>query len=203
MRIRPPKLLKRLYPSFIWSFPEEKSAIFLTFDDGPRPEVTPWVLDLLDKYNAKATFFCIGKNIELYGDLYQEIIKRGHVVGNHSYSHVKGWGMDTGSYIRDVDTASDLTESNLFRPPYARITPTQARVLSERYKIIMWSVLSRDYNRQLSGKQCAKNVVPHISPGAIIVFHDSVKCAENLWYALPIVLDEIVKKGLICKSIEL
>lgn len=203
MRIIPSKPLKRLYPSFIWSFPEEKDAVFLTFDDGPRPEVTPWVLDILDEYDAKATFFCIGKNVEQFGELYQEIKRRGHIVANHSYSHVKGWGMDTGSYVRDIDTASDLIESNLFRPPYARITPTQARVLSERYKIIMWSVLSRDYNRRLSGRQCANNVLPYITPGAIIVFHDSLKCAKNLWHALPLTLKEIKAKGLICKSIEL
>lgn len=203
MRIRPPKIIKRLFPSLIWNFEGEKNGVFLTFDDGPRPEVTPWVLDQLDKYNAKATFFCIGKNVELFPDLFKEIIDRGHAVGNHSYSHVKGWGVDTGIYVSDVDLAADLIPSNLYRPPYARIGPNQARVLSERYKIIMWDVLSRDYNKDLSGKACVKNVSPFLSPGSIVVFHDSVKSSKNLWYALPRILKAINEKGLICKKIEL
>ena len=203
MRFRPPKIVKRLFPSFIWSFPDEKKGIFLTFDDGPRPEVTPWLLDELDKYNAKATFFCIGKNVELFPHLYKEILRRGHSVGNHSYSHVKGWGMNTGDYVRDIDTAADSISSNLFRPPYARIGTNQARVLSERYRIIMWSIISRDYNNNLSGRACANNVIPYLEPGAIIVFHDSIKCANNLFAALPMVLEAIKDKGLICKRIDL
>lgn len=202
MRIRAPKIIKRIFPTFIWDFPDEKDGIFLTFDDGPRPEVTPWVLDQLDIYNAKATFFCIGKNVEMFPELFEEIKKRGHSVGNHSYSHVKGWRMKTGDYVRDIDTADDMIKSNLFRPPYARIGPNQARVLSERYNIIMWDILSRDYNRNISGKRCAKNVIPYLEPGSIVVFHDSIKCAKNLWVALPDVLEAIKTKGLICKRIE-
>lgn len=203
MKIKPIGLIKKLYPSFIWNFPDEKDGIFLTFDDGPRPEVTPWVLDLLDKYNAKATFFCIGKNVELFPELYQEIIDRGHAVGNHSYSHVKGWGMPTGDYIRDIDIAADTIRSNLFRPPYARIGINQARMLAERYKIIMWNIISRDYNSTISGARCARNVIPHIQPGDIIVFHNSIKSANNMFYALPLVMEAIKEKGLICKKIEL
>lgn len=203
MKFRPPRIIKRLFPDFIWSFPQEKEGIFLTFDDGPCPGVTPWVLDELDKYNARATFFCIGKNVELYPELFREIVRRGHAVGNHSYSHVKGWGMKTGDYVQDIDTAGDLIRSNLFRPPYARIGPNQARVLGERYRTVMWSVLSRDYCRSLSGRGCVRNVVPHLEPGAIVVFHDSLKCARNLRAALPEVLAEIARKGLICKKIEL
>ncbi len=203
MRIKPPKIIRKLFPSFIWNFPQEKDGVFLTFDDGPRPEVTPWVLDLLDKYNAKATFFCIGKNVEMFPDLFEEVKRRGHAVGNHSYSHVKGWGMHTGDYVRDIDIAGDMIRSNLFRPPYARIGTNQARVLSERYKIIMWDIISRDYNQSLSGNACARNVIPHLEPGAIIVFHDSIKCASNLFEALPQVLEAIKAKGLVCKRIEL
>ena len=176
---------------------------YLTFDDGPRPEVTPWVLDLLDKYNAKATFFCIGKNVEMFPELFEEVKRRGHAVGNHSYSHVKGWGMKTGDYVRDIDIAGDMIKSNLFRPPYARIGPNQARVLNERYHHIMWNIISRDYNRNLSGDACARNVIPYLEPGAIIVFHDSIKCSRNLFEALPQVLEAIKEKGLICKRIEL
>ena len=203
MRIKPPKIIRKLFPTFIWNFPYEKDGIFLTFDDGPRPEVTPWVLDLLDKYNAKATFFCIGKNVEMFPEMFEEVKRRGHAVGNHSYSHVKGWGMKTGDYVRDIDIAGDMIKSNLFRPPYARIGPNQARVLHERYHTIMWNIISRDYNRNISGEACARNVIPYIEPGAIIVFHDSIKCAPNLFEALPKVLEAIKEKGLVCKRIEL
>ena len=203
MYFRPPSLLKRIFPSFIWQFREETNALFITFDDGPSPEVTPWVLDQLDWYGAKATFFCLGKNAEMYPNLYADILKRGHATGNHSYSHLKGWGMDTGDYIRDVDTAAEFINSNLFRPPYGRIGPHQAKMLSERYKIIMWDVLSRDYARSLSGKRCAKNVIRYLKPGSIIVFHDSIKSARNLWYALPLVLRAIRERGWECKTIEL
>lgn len=203
MKIRAPKIIKNLFPTFIWNFPDRTQEIFLTFDDGPRPEVTPWVLDQLDKYNAKATFFCIGKNVELFPNLFQEVKRRGHAVGNHSYSHVKGWGLKTGDYVRDIDIADDMIKSNLFRPPYARIGPNQARVLSERYHPVMWNILSRDYNRRISGKTCAKNVIPYIEGGDIIVFHDSIKCAKNLWVALPLVLEAIKERGLKCNRIEL
>jgi len=203
MYFRPPLLLRRIFPTFIWSFPDEQNALYFTFDDGPSPEVTPWVLDQLDKYGAKATFFCLGKNAELHPDLYAEIIRRGHATGNHSYSHIKGWGMDTDAYIHDVDTAAEFIESNLFRPPYGRIGPNQARMLSERYRIIMWDVLSRDYSRSLSGKRCAKNVIRALRPGAVVVFHDSVKSAQNLWYALPRVLQAVQELGWECKRIEL
>ncbi|MCL2727625.1 MAG: polysaccharide deacetylase family protein [Bacteroidales bacterium] len=203
MLFRPPIIIRRIFPSLIWHFSDQEKGLFLTFDDGPSPEVTPWVLDQLDKFDVKATFFCLGKNVEMYPQLYADIIKRGHATGNHSYSHIKGWGMDTALYIADVDTAAEFIHSNLFRPPYGRIGPHLAKMLSERYKIVMWNVLSRDYSRSLSGKRCARNVIRHLKPGAIVVFHDSVKSAQNLWYALPLVLRAIKDRELECKVIEL
>ncbi|MBQ2483182.1 MAG: polysaccharide deacetylase family protein [Bacteroidales bacterium] len=203
MKIDPPKFIKRLFPSFIWKLPNTKGEVYLTFDDGPRPEVTPWVLDQLDKFDAKATFFCLGKNVEMFPELFEEIKRRGHAVGNHSYSHVKGWGMKTGDYVRDIDIADDLIHSNLFRPPYARIGPSQARVLAERYRHIMWTIISRDYSRRTDGQKCVKNVVPYLESGAIIAFHDSIKCAGNLFEALPQVLEAIREKGLHSARIEL
>ncbi|MDR2586406.1 MAG: polysaccharide deacetylase family protein [Prevotellaceae bacterium] len=203
MLFRPPIVLTRIFPTFIWRFFDQTDAIYITFDDGPSPEVTPWVLDQLDKFGAKATFFCLGKNAEMFPDLYAEVIRRGHSTGNHSYSHIKGWGMETGAYIRDVDTAAEFIHSNLFRPPYGRIGPHQAKMLSERYKIVMWEVLSRDYGRSISGKRCARNVIRDMRPGAIVVFHDSVKSARNLWVALPLVLQAIKERGWVCKKIEL
>ena len=203
MKIDPPKFIKRLFPSFIWKLPNTKGEVYLTFDDGPRPEVTPWVLDQLDKFDAKATFFCLGKNVEMFPELFEEIKRRGHAVGNHSYSHVKGWGMKTGDYVRDIDIADDLIHSNLFRPPYARIGPSQARVLAERYRHILWTIISRDYSRRTDGQKCVRNVVPYLESGAIIAFHDSIKCAGNLFEALPQVLEAIREKGLHSARIEL
>lgn len=203
MRFRAPKILRWLLPGFIWDFPDEKDGIFLTFDDGPTPEVTQWVLDILDKYNAKATFFCLGKNVELFPHIFEEIICRGHAVGNHSYNHIKGWGTATEEYMRNIESAGSIIKSNLYRPPYARISLSQARALKEKYHTIMWSIISRDYNRNISGDECAHNVIPHLQPGAIIVFHDSIKCSPNLTVALPQVLEAIKAKGLVCKRIEL
>ena len=204
MYIRPPRFIKRLFPSLIWNFADEDvgKSVFLTFDDGPSPDVTPWVLDLLDEYSAKATFFCLGKNVEQYPDVYNEIIARGHAVGSHSYSHQKGWGMSVGRYVEDYNFAEAFIQSNLLRPPYGRITPRQAKVLSERYKIVMWEIISRDYSRAISRKQCLKNVVKYVRAGSIVVFHDSEKAERNLRYALPRTLQFLKENGYECRRIE-
>ncbi len=201
MRFTPPKFLRRLLPNLIWEI-EDPDGVFLTFDDGPTPGVTEWILSTLDKYNAKATFFVLGKNVEMYPDLYQRILDSGHRIGNHTYSHQKGWNMSLERYVEDVDFANDLLATELFRPPYAQITPSQVRMLSQRYRLIMWNVLSRDYNRKLHPKTCLSNVVKYLDPGAIIVFHDSDKAFRNLSYTLPRTLQRIEELGLKCKVIE-
>ncbi len=201
MRITAPKFIRRLMPNLIWEIKDE-DGIFLTFDDGPTPGVTEWILNTLDKYDAKATFFVLGKNVEMYPDLCQRILERGHKVGNHTYSHQKGWNMSLERYVEDVDFANDLVHSELFRPPYAQITPSQVRMLSGRYRLIMWNVLSRDYNRNLSPRTCLQNVIKYLEPGAIIVFHDSDKAFKNLSYALPRTLAKAKELGLKCKVIE-
>ena len=149
MRLKPPKFIRWLMPDLIWEM-KDRSAVYLTFDDGPTPGITEWILSTLDKYDAKATFFVLGKNAEMYPDLYRRILDAGHRIGNHTYSHQKGWGMSLERYIEDVDFANDLLHTELFRPPYARITPAQARALGKRYKLVMWDVLSRDYRRRPS-----------------------------------------------------
>ncbi len=201
MRFTAPKFLRRLMPSLNWEI-DDKSGVYLTFDDGPTPGVTEWILSILDKYNAKATFFVLGKNVEMYPDLYEMILRRGHRIGNHTYSHQKGWNMSLERYVEDVDFANDLIHSELFRPPYAQITPSQVRMLSQRYRLIMWNVLSRDYNRNISPRTCLNNVTKYLEPGAIVVFHDSEKAFKNLSYALPRTLEECRKLGLRCKAIE-
>jgi len=184
-----------MFPGFIWSIPNENNNIYLTFDDGPTETVTPWVLDLLKKHNVKATFFCLGKKVEMNPEIFERIKNEGHAVGNHSYSHLKGWETPTGQYIQDVDFANDLIGSKLFRPPYGRIKPAQSKLLRERYKIIMWDLLSMDYSRNTSRRRCANIVKNGMHSGAIIVFHDSKKAEKNLRYALPRVLEEAKNKG--------
>lgn len=202
MRFKPPKFIRRLMPDLIWEI-NDPNGVFLTFDDGPTPGVTEYILATLAKYNAKATFFVLGKNAEMYPDLYQRIIDEGHKVGNHTYSHQKGWGMSLERYIEDVDFAGDIIHSELFRPPYARVTIAQMNALARRYKIVMWDIISRDYNYHLSPEACLKNVTKYVEAGSIVVFHDSDKAFKNMSYALPRTLEYIASKGLTCKIIEL
>ncbi|MFI3287186.1 MAG: polysaccharide deacetylase family protein [Rikenellaceae bacterium] len=202
MYFRPSKIVKRMFPSFIWSI-DSADSIFLTFDDGPTEHITPWVLDTLRKYDAKATFFCIGKNAEQHPELLARIREEGHAIGNHSYSHAKSMLKNCEEYVEDVDMAQEFLHSNLFRPPYGRISPAKARRLSERFNLIMWDILSRDYSRYVSGRRCVKEVVPHLRPGSIVAFHDSMKSARNMRYALPRVLEAATSLGLKCKAIEL
>lgn len=205
MFIKPPKFIKRIFPDLIWNLnsPENEGKLFLTFDDGPTPGVTEFILETLGKYNAKATFFCLGKNVEQYPDLYEKMVEAGHVVANHSYSHVKGWGVPTGRYVEDIDLADSFVHSNLFRPPYGQIKPTQSRRLNERYKLIMWEVLSRDYSPWVSPEQCAQNVIKNVKSGSIVVFHDSIKASKNMSYALAKSLEVLTEQGYKFESIYL
>jgi len=202
INLSPPKFLTRFFPNLIWCIPDETEAVFLTFDDGPTKDLTPWVLDQLKKYDAKATFFCLGKNVEMNPEIFERIKAEGHVIGNHTYSHLKGWETHTAQYVQDVDFANGLLKSKLFRPPYGRIKPSQFKILKQRYKIIMWDVLSMDYSKRVSPRRVVNNVNNHLHPGAIIVFHDSKKAERSLRYALPRVLESISQKGLKFKGIE-
>ena len=202
MRINPGNIFRRLFKGAVWEM-DDPEGLYLTFDDGPTPGVTEWILNTLDRYDAKATFFVLGKNVEKYPDLYKKILDEGHRVGNHTYSHQKGYRMSLERYLEDIDLASYSVQSDLFRPPYARITVSQLRAVAQRYKIVMWSVISRDYNRKITREWCLRGVLPHIKPGAIILFHDSQKSFVNMSYALPKTLEHIEKLGLKCKAIEL
>lgn len=202
MKITPPGFIRNMFPDLIWQIEDER-GVYLTFDDGPTPGITEWILATLKRYNAKATFFVLGKNVEMYPDLYEKILADGHRVGNHTYSHQRGVGMSLERYLEDVDLASYTVQSNLFRPPYARITPSQLRAVAKRYKIIMWSIISRDYNRKLTGEMCLRGVLPYIKAGSIILFHDSEKSFANMSYVLPKTLERIEELGLKCRAIEL
>lgn len=202
MRINPGNIFRKLFRGAVWEVDDPK-GLYLTFDDGPTPGVTEWILNTLDRYDAKATFFVLGKNVELYPDLYQMILDRGHKVGNHTYSHQKGWRMSLERYVEDVDLASGLVPSELFRPPYAQITSAQMRALSHRFHVVMWSVLSRDYNRKISPKKCLRGTLKGLRGGDIVSLHDSAKSFRNTSYVLPQLLRRAREMGLECKILEL
>ncbi len=187
-----PFWLKMLYPSCLWNFkPDGKQKkIFLSFDDGPHNVATPFVLDALKKYNARATFFCIGKNVQAEPSLYKRILMEGHRVGNHTQNHLNGWKTENNIYLENIEKAQELIDSNLFRPPYGRATAFQIRNLIDKlhFKVVMWDVLAGDFDPKVNGKQAAERVIQKSKPGSIIVFHDSAKALQVLQVALPIVL---------------
>ena len=197
--IKTPFWLRLIYRSCIWRKPTEDKVLFLSFDDGPHPEATPFVLEQLASFNAKASFFCIGKNVQLFPEIYAAIITAGHTVGNHTQNHMNGWENKTDHYIADIQEASKLIHSNLFRPPYGRISFAQIKALrsdpSLPQDIMMWDVLSGDFDTNITGEACAQNVIQHAGPGSIIVFHDSAKAMDRLRVALPKVLAHFSKLG--------
>jgi peptidoglycan-N-acetylglucosamine deacetylase len=191
--VKTPKWLQKVFYNYTWVKPNINNEIFLTFDDGPHPEHTPFVLEELKKYNAKATFFCIGKNVVLYPDVYERILAEGHSVGNHTHNHLRGRKTENSFYLKNVKEASNLIKSNLFRPPYGSIKKAQGKVLmSNKFnlKIIMWTVLSGDFDLNITKEKCLANVMRHTKSGSIVLFHDSDKAAEKMRYALP----EFLKK---------
>ncbi len=209
--VKTPWWLKRLYPRCIWDIPVKDKIIYLTFDDGPHPEITPFVLDTLEQYQARATFFCIGKNVQAHPDVYQEILLRGHRTGNHTFNHLNGWKTDDAKYIRNITEAADYIDSDLFRPPYGRISKLQARLLSDppatagskAFSIIMWTVLSGDFDTSLSADKCTVNVIVNTQPGSIVVFHDSTKAFPRMQTALPKTLQYFSARGYRFESIQL
>jgi peptidoglycan-N-acetylglucosamine deacetylase len=198
-----PNWVIKLFPKSTWRLPGGEKNIYLTFDDGPHPSITPYVLDELDKYGAKATFFCIGANVSRYPTVYADIIAREHAVGNHTQNHPNGWKTPANEYIKDVLEAKKIIRSGFFRPPYGRITGKQHRSLSEQgFQIIMWSVLSGDFDTRLSHQQCLRNVISNTGKGSIVVFHDSDKAREKLYYSLPQVLKHFTQQGYSFKRID-
>jgi peptidoglycan-N-acetylglucosamine deacetylase len=201
-----PKWVQKLFPKSLWELPGAGKTIYLTFDDGPHPEITPFVLDELLKYGAKASFFCIGKNVEENPAVYERILAEGHATGNHSYNHLNGWKTPNNRYLEDILMAKHYINSSLFRPPYGRITRKQRKNLESQvppFKIIMWNILSGDFDQAITPEKCCSNVIKHAKNGAVVVFHDSEKAKERMCYALPIVLKHFAEKGYAFKKIEL
>lgn len=194
---RPPMIFRLSVPGGLFRRREEghPNAVYLTFDDGPIPEVTPWVLDLLDRYGIKATFFMVGDNVRKYPELYEEVIRRGHSVGNHTMHHVQGLRLRLKSYLRDVAEARQYIKSDLFRPPHGWLRPRQTWALHEQFRVVMFDLVTRDYSKRLTADQVVANVKRYARPGSVIVFHDSIKSWPRLQRALPESLDWLLSKG--------
>ena len=181
-----PTFVNKLFPSYNWRISKHPKCLYLTFDDGPIPEITPWVLDTLKDFNAKATFFCIGENVINNPNIFKRIIDEGHAVGNHTFNHLNGWQVKNSKYLENVALCNKVIQSKLMRPPYGQIRNSQAKELIKLgYKIIMWDVLSWDFSNKVSYKKCLNNVVNNVQGGSIIVFHDNLKAEKNLKYSLP------------------
>jgi len=218
--VRPNLLMRRIYPSAVWRVPSKEKKIFLTFDDGPVPEVTPWVLSALRDYNAKATFFCVGANIEKHPEIFRQIIAEEHSIGNHTYNHLNGWKTKKEDYLKNIEKCNaqisryadgqmkthphifSFAHPNiLFRPPYGRMTKSQISILKSQYSVVMWDVLSGDFDKKTSEEQCLQNVLTKAREGSIVVFHDSVKAKKNLYYVLPKFLKHFSEKGFVFKKL--
>ena len=192
---QPPKILRWLYPGALWRMDPNEKAVYLTFDDGPIPEITPWVLDLLDKYGIKATFFLVGDNVRKHPKEFQMILDRGHRVGNHTFNHIGGFRHLSYNYLENTNKADALIKSNLIRPPHGRKRWGQYIVLKHRYTIVMWDLVTRDYSKRLNGRQVLRKVKKYVRNGSIITFHDSIKAEKNMKYALPRAIEWLLEQG--------
>ena len=192
---QPPKLLRWLYPRALWRMDKNVKAVYLTFDDGPIPEITPWVLDVLDKYNIKATFFLVGDNVRKHPEEFKMILERGHKVGNHTFNHISGLKYLSYNYLANTNKADELIKSKLFRPPHGWMRWGQYMVLSHRYTVVMWDLVTRDYSKRLNGRQVLDHVKKYVRNGSIITVHDSIKSEKNLKYALPRAIEWLLEQG--------
>ncbi len=193
--VKTPAIVSQLIKKVLWKMPAPEKKLFLSFDDGPIPGNTLWILNTLAKYNAKATFFCVGHNVKKYPELYQKLGESGHTVGNHTFNHLNAWKTNNQDYLQNIDFASELINSNLFRPPYGKMNVSLYKEISKQYQIVMWDVLSRDFDAGISSEKCYNNVINHAKNGSIIVFHDNYKASTHMQYTLPKILDYFSKQG--------
>ena len=190
-----PGFVRNLFPKALWRMNPDEKAVYLTFDDGPIPVVTPWVVDLLGHYGIKATFFMVGDNVRKHPKEFKQVIDAGHSVGNHTFNHLKGLFTDTREYIENVEKADALIHSNLFRPPHGMLRRSQYKELSKRYQFVMWDLVTRDYSKRMNGEEVLANVKKYVRNGSIITFHDSLRSEENLKYALPRAIEWLLEQG--------
>jgi len=204
--VKTPWLLKKLYPNLLWDADRSSRCIYLTFDDGPIPIVTPFVLNILKQYNAKATFFCIGDNVNKHPDIFEQVKNDGHAIGNHTFNHLKGWATDDQTYLNNFLLADKLLDTNLFRPPYGRMKRSQVKLLQNIkpcLQMVMWNILSADFDVNITPEKCLDNVIKNTRSGDIVLFHDSLKARERMQYALPRALEIWSKEGYEFKSMGL
>lgn len=199
--VHTPPYVQALFPGLIWKINGPQKTIHLTFDDGPIPEVTPWVLDTLLQFDARATFFCVGDNVQKYPAIYERLLEEGHSVGNHTNNHLSGWATENLTYFHNIRHCARKVQSNLFRPPYGKMKPSQVHFLQRHYHIVMWDVLSGDFDKDIRPEECAQNVIQHAGSGSIVVFHDSLKAEANLRYALPQVLEHFTAEGYLFEAL--
>lgn len=194
---QPPLPYRLLFPNAVWRIENPlRKTVYLTFDDGPIPKITPWVLDLLNQYNIKATFFCVGDNVRKYPNIYRQVLAGGHRVGNHTFNHLQAWQHRTRYFLQNVNLAKEWIDSSLFRPPHGHMRIPQSRKLQEAgYRVVMWDVVTRDYSKFVAPEQVFGNVKRYTRNGSIIVFHDSLKAEKNLRYALPKAIEWLLKEG--------
>jgi peptidoglycan/xylan/chitin deacetylase (PgdA/CDA1 family) len=191
----PPRFFRKFFPYGFWYCPQSQKTVYLTFDDGPIPEVTPWVLEVLDRYNVKATFFMVGDNVRKHPDVFKMVKDAGHSIGNHTFNHVRGFRMKTDDYVANVELADSYIHSHLFRPPHGQFLKRLWKALSPKYKVVFWDVVTRDYNMRLSGEYVLGVVKRFTRNGSVIVFHDSLKSEERLRYALPKAIEWLLGQG--------
>lgn len=192
--------IRKLFPGYVWNIPNNSKTVYLSFDDGPTPEITEWVLGVLEQHNIKATFFCIGNNIEKYPDIFRKVVEAGHSIGNHTFNHFNGWSTDNTTYFKNIEGCEKVmggtNTAKLFRPPYGKIKRSQKKeVLKMGYRIVMWDVLSADFDQSISPEKCLQNVIKNTAEGSVIIFHDSIKAGENMRYALPKAIEYLKEKG--------
>ncbi len=195
-------ILSYFIRGFTWTIPNDKNEIYLTFDDGPIPEVTPWVLDVLKSKNIKATFFCVGSNVEKNNEIYQRILNEGHAVGNHTQHHLSGWKSNNDEYKANIDLAAKYIKSNLFRPPYGQLSPNQFLKIKDEYKVIMWDVLSKDYDGTVDENTCLHNVIDNVKSGSIVVMHDSLKADCNIRATLEPIIDNLLSRNFVFRVLD-
>ena len=205
-----PWFIPLLFPGNIWHFSRSEKVIYLTFDDGPIPEITEWVLETLAQYKAEATFFCIGNNIEKHPKIFKQIVAAGHRIGNHTFNHLKGWQTDTETYIANTQQCHNIIQSIapqvlnqplLFRPPYLRISKAQHQILKKQYKMVYFDYITEDYEAKLSPEACKQAAIKHIKPGSVVIMHDSIKAAPRLMATLPAILEHYTSKGFTFKAL--
>lgn len=200
--VKTPPIVKTIFADFVWHIDTDIKEVYLTFDDGPIPGLTPWVLDILAEYNSKATFFCVGENVKKHRSIFDRIIQEGHTIGNHTYNHLNGWNTENEVYIQNVAECDNFMETNLFRPPYGKMKPSQSSVIKSEKTVVMWDVLSGDFDLSITKEKCLTNVIENYSQGSVIVFHDNIKAEEKLKYVLPAFLEHLAENGFVASNLD-